>query len=99
MKYEYDIRNPLRTTKLKNRTDRISRYCFSETLDLTSCQVAIFSSIFENPFGIVKENSASKLHKKDKKSFLKIFTNNHFQAKSYDRSFNYDQFYKFPSLL
>ena len=34
MKYEFDIRNLFRTTKLKNCTDRISKNCFSKTLDL-----------------------------------------------------------------
>ena len=57
MKYEYDIRNSLRTTKFKDCNDRISRYCFSETLDLILYQTAIFSPSFEKPFEIVKGNS------------------------------------------
>ena len=44
MKYESDIRNLFRTTKLKNRTDEMSKNCFSKTLGLILCQLAIFSS-------------------------------------------------------
>ena len=48
MKYEFDIRILFRTTKLKNCTDRISKNCFSKTLDLILCQLAIFSSFLRS---------------------------------------------------
>ena len=44
-------------------------------------------------------NQPKKSRKKSKKIFFEIFTTNHPQAKPYDRSFNYDQFYKFSSLI
>ena len=48
MKYESDIRNLFKTTKLKNCTDRISKNCFSKTLGLILCQLAIFSSFLRS---------------------------------------------------
>ena len=43
MKYEFDIRILFNTTKLKNRTHEMSKNCFSNTLGLILCQLAIFS--------------------------------------------------------
>ena len=58
MKYESDIRNVFRTTKLKNRTDEMSKNCFSKTLGLILCQLATSKLFFEKPLEIVKGNLA-----------------------------------------
>ena len=72
IKYEIDIRNLLRTTKLKDCTDRLLKKWISEVLALNLFRLALFFTFFDFPLEIVKGNSAKKSHKNDKKNhFLK----------------------------